>query len=105
MESEGRQMKQVLNTVHKKIQIRKWQPVKKGLSGLFCCFLALLSATLSSFFFTLEAEFMNVTISLGILGILRLEVSVYNVYITNQFPTTFAQVRGVGGGGESKKWK
>jgi hypothetical protein len=32
---------------------------------------------------------------------LRLEVSVYNVYSTNQFQTTFAQVGGgVGGGGE-----
>jgi hypothetical protein len=29
--------------------------------------------------------------------VLRLEVSVYNVYITNQFQTTFAQ--GEGGGG------
>jgi hypothetical protein len=29
-----------------------------------------------------------------ILKILRLEVSVYNVYITNQFQTTFAQGRG-----------
>ncbi len=31
-------------------------------------------------------------------SVLRLEVSVYNVYITTQFPTTFAL--GVGGGGE-----
>jgi hypothetical protein len=42
-----------------------------------------------------EAEFMNVTISLRFLGIilrvLRLEVTVYNVYIINQFQTTFAQ--------------
>jgi hypothetical protein len=42
-----------------------------------------------------EAEFMNAQISLRFLGILlrvlRLEVSVYNVYITNQFQTTFAQ--------------
>jgi hypothetical protein len=36
----------------------------------------------------IEAKFMNV---------LRLEVSVYNVYITIQFQTTFSQ-----GGGESK---
>jgi hypothetical protein len=49
-----------------------------------------------------EAEFINVkrTISLRFLGIilrvLRLEVSVYNVYITNSFQTTFA--RGGGGG-------
>jgi hypothetical protein len=33
-----------------------------------------------------------------ILRVLRLEVSVYNVYITNQFQTTFAQ----GGGGGVK---
>ncbi len=32
-----------------------------------------------------------------ILGVLRLKVSVYNVYMTNQFQTTFAQ-----GGGGSK---
>ena len=42
------------------------------------------------------------TITLRFLGIilrvLRLEVSVYNVYITNQFQTTFAQ----GGGGGIK---
>jgi hypothetical protein len=42
------------------------------------------------------------TISLSFLGIilrvLKLEVSVYNVYITNQFQTTFA-----GGGGEGVK--
>jgi hypothetical protein len=31
------------------------------------------------------------------LRVLRLEVSVYNVYITNQFQSTFAQ----GGGGEN----
>jgi hypothetical protein len=31
------------------------------------------------------------------LRVLRLEVSVYNVYIANQFQTTFA--RGAGGGG------
>jgi hypothetical protein len=39
------------------------------------------------------------TISLrfmGILGVLRLKVSVYNAYITHQFETTFA--RGWGGG-------
>jgi hypothetical protein len=46
-----------------------------------------------------EAEFMNGTISLRFLGIilrvLRLEVSVYNVYITNQFQTTFS--KGAGG--------
>jgi hypothetical protein len=29
---------------------------------------------------------------------LRVEVSVYNVYITNQFQTTFAQGSGAGGG-------
>ncbi len=50
-----------------------------------------------------EAEFMHVrTISLRFLGIvltvLRLQVSVYNVYITNQFPTTFA-----GGGWARRK--
>jgi hypothetical protein len=43
------------------------------------------------------------TISLRFLGInlrvLRLEVSVYNVYITNQFQTTVAG----GGGGGGKK--
>ncbi len=46
-----------------------------------------------------EAEFKNVQFLqfLGIiLRVLRLEVSVYNVYITNQFQTTFAQV-GEGG--------
>jgi hypothetical protein len=32
-----------------------------------------------------------------VLRVLRLEVSMYNVYITNQFQTTFAQG---GGGGE-----
>jgi hypothetical protein len=41
------------------------------------------------------------TISLRFLGIilrvLRLEVSIYNVYITNQFQTTFAQWGGGGG--------
>jgi hypothetical protein len=48
-----------------------------------------------------EAEFMNVHFFLGILfRVLRLEVSVYNVYITNQFQTTFA--RGGGGGGGVK---
>ena len=40
-----------------------------------------------------EAEFMNVTVSLRFLGIilrvLILEVSVYSVYVTNQFQTTF----------------
>jgi hypothetical protein len=36
-----------------------------------------------------------------ILKVLRLEVSVYNVFITNQFQTTFA--RGGGGGGGGKK--
>jgi hypothetical protein len=35
-----------------------------------------------------------------ILRVLRLEVSVYNVYITNRFQTTFAQ--GEGGGGVVK---
>ncbi len=48
-----------------------------------------------------EAEFMNEQISLRLLGIilrvLRLEISVYNVYIKNQFQTTFA---GGGGGGK-----
>jgi hypothetical protein len=49
---------------------------------------------------TPEVEFKNIgTISFRFLGIilrvLRLEVSVYNVYITNKFQTTFAQ----GGGG------
>jgi hypothetical protein len=44
------------------------------------------------------------TIGLRFLGIilrvLRLEVSVYNVYITNQFQTNFAREGGgVGGGG------
>ncbi len=43
------------------------------------------------------------TISLSCLGIilrvLRSEVSVYNVYITNQFQTTFAREGGGGGGG------
>ncbi len=39
-----------------------------------------------------EAEIMRF---LGIiLRVLRLEVSVYNVYITNQFQTTFAQGEG-----------
>jgi hypothetical protein len=42
-----------------------------------------------------EAKFMKVQFSLRILGIiliflLRLEVSVYNVYTTKQFQTTFA---------------
>ncbi len=45
-----------------------------------------------------EAEIHESTISLRFLGIilrvLRLEVSVYNVYITNQFQTTFAQGEG-----------
>jgi hypothetical protein len=45
----------------------------------------------------------ELTISLRFLGIilrvLRLEVSVYNVYITNQFQITFNQV---GEGGRSK---
>jgi hypothetical protein len=43
------------------------------------------------------------TISLKFLGIilrvLRLEVSVYNVYITNQFKTTFSRWGGGGGWG------
>ncbi len=42
-----------------------------------------------------EAEFMNVQFSLRflgiILGVLRIEVSVYNVYFKNQFQTTFPQ--------------
>ncbi len=39
---------------------------------------------------------MNGTISLRFLGmrVLRLEVSIYNVYITDQIQTTFAQVAG-----------
>jgi hypothetical protein len=45
-----------------------------------------------------EAEFMNVKISLRFLGIIlrviRLAVSVYNVYMLNQFQTTFAWGRG-----------
>ncbi len=43
-------------------------------------------------------EFMNM-LFLEVSGhrVLRLEVSVYNVYITNQFQATFA--RGEGGGG------
>jgi hypothetical protein len=45
-----------------------------------------------------EAEFMNVQVRGGlIISVLRLEVSVYNVFITTQFQTTFAQ-----GGGGSK---
>jgi hypothetical protein len=48
---------------------------------------------------TARSRIHELTISLRflgiILGVLRLEVSVYNVYITNQFQTTFAQ----GGGG------
>ncbi len=47
-----------------------------------------------------EAEFMNRTILLRFLGIIlrvdRLEVSVYNVYITNQFQTTFLLKGGEG---------
>jgi hypothetical protein len=46
------------------------------------------------------------TISLRFLGIilrfLRLEVSVYNVYITNQFQATFASSGGGGGEGGIK---
>ncbi len=42
-----------------------------------------------------EAEFMNVQFCWGILVItlrvLRPEVSLYNIYIANQFQTTFAQ--------------
>jgi hypothetical protein len=42
-----------------------------------------------------EPEFMNVQFRRGFLGIilrvLRLEVSLYNVYIKNQFQITFAQ--------------
>jgi hypothetical protein len=45
-----------------------------------------------------EAEFMNVLFCWDFLGIIliiiRLEVSVYNVYTTNLFPTTFAQGEG-----------
>jgi hypothetical protein len=41
---------------------------------------------------TPKAEFMSF---LGIiLRVLKLEVSVYNVYITNQYQITFAQARG-----------
>ncbi len=47
-----------------------------------------------------EAEFMKVTISSRFLDlivrVLRLEVSIYNVYISDQLQTTFAR----GGGGE-----
>jgi hypothetical protein len=42
-----------------------------------------------------EAEFMKVQFLGIILRIVRLEVSIYDVYITNQFQTTFAH----GGGG------
>ncbi len=45
-----------------------------------------------------EAEFMNVSLLrfLGIIfRVLRLEVSVYNVYITKLFQTSFAQEGGV----------
>jgi hypothetical protein len=35
-----------------------------------------------------------------ILRVLRIEVSVYSVYITNQFQTTFARGGGGGRGGE-----
>ncbi len=48
----------------------------------------------------LKPKLMNVQISLRLLGLilrcLRLEVYVYNVYITNQFQTTFAQGEGWG---------
>jgi hypothetical protein len=50
--------------------------------------------------YSTETEFIERTVSLRFLGIilsaLRLEVSVYNVYITNPFESTFA--RGGGGG-------
>ncbi len=42
-----------------------------------------------------EAEFMNIQFRNIILGVLRLEISLYNVYIKNKFQTTLAQ----GGGG------
>jgi 1-acyl-sn-glycerol-3-phosphate acyltransferase len=38
-----------------------------------------------------EAEFMSVQFLGIILRVIRLEVSVYNIYITNQFQTTVAQ--------------
>ncbi len=38
-----------------------------------------------------EAEFMNVQLRWSFLRVLRLEVSVYNVYITNQYQTAFSQ--------------
>jgi hypothetical protein len=41
-----------------------------------------------------EAEFMNVQFLGIILGVIRIEVSVYNVYVTNQFQTTFARGKG-----------
>jgi hypothetical protein len=60
----------------------------------------LLHLTLVEVSMKTEAEFINVQFRLRFLGrilrVLRLEVSVYNVYITNQFQTTFAQK----GGGE-----
>jgi hypothetical protein len=45
---------------------------------------------------TISLRFLGV-----ILGVLRLEVSVYNGYITNQFQTTFAP----GGRGEVKSFR
>jgi hypothetical protein len=51
------------------------------------------------------SRILELTISLRflsiILRVLRLEVSVYNVYITNEFQTTFAQ----GGGGDTRCWR
>jgi hypothetical protein len=49
----------------------------------------------------IQAEFMNIWLRfLGIiLKVLRLEDSVYHVYITNQFQATFSQ-GGWGGGGK-----
>ena len=61
--------------LHKRLKIR----------ALYC--------TLHSFIENTEAEFINVLFSLKFLGIilrvLRLEVSVYNVYITNQINPLF----------------
>jgi hypothetical protein len=45
-----------------------------------------------------EAEFMNVQFFVEVSGhnlrVLRLEVSIYNVYITNQYQTTVTQGEG-----------
>ncbi len=51
---------------------------------------------------SIRSQIHERTISLRFLGIilrfLRLEVSVYNVYVTNQFQTTFCSGGGGGGG-------